>query len=110
MQLHGFADATASEQVVVSTGTGPPTPAALRIADGTAATGLVTTRGWDGTADPDLRATTNEQAIAAAAHGWVWVHVEDARTVRTDPALWEPAVDAVAAADPALSFCDRVRR
>jgi hypothetical protein len=109
VQLHGFADATAREEVVVSTGVGPPTPAAERIAAGIAGTGLCTTRGWDGTADPDLRATTNEQGIAAAAAGWVWAHVELDRTVRTDPARWQPAVDAIAAAEPALSFCDRPR-
>lgn len=109
VQVHGFADATAPEEAVVSTGVGPPTPVAERIADGIAAAGLVTTRSWDGSADPDLRATTNEQGIAAAAEGWVWTHVELDRTVRTDPARWEPAMDAVAAADPALSFCDRPR-
>ncbi|MFL6128743.1 MAG: hypothetical protein ACJ73E_06735 [Mycobacteriales bacterium] len=109
VQIHGFADTTAREQVVVSTGVGPPTATAERIADRIAATGRATTRSWDGTADPDLRATTNEQGIAAAAAGWVWAHIEFDRTVRTDPELWEPAIDAVAAADPALSFCDRPR-
>jgi len=100
VQIHGFADATATEQTVVSTGAGPATLAAVRIADEIAATGLVTTRGWDGTADPDLRALTNEQGIAADANSWVWVHVEYNRTVRTTTALWQPAIDAVAAAIP----------
>jgi hypothetical protein len=109
VQVHGFRDLTAREEAVVSTGIGPPSAVAERIAAGIAGTGLVTTRGWDGTADPDLRATTNEQGIAAAAAGWVWVHVELNRSVRGDPARWEPAVDAVAAADPALPCCDRPR-
>jgi hypothetical protein len=66
VQVHGFADATAPEQVVVSTGSGPVTPAAVRISDEIQATGLVTTRSWDGTADFDLRATGNEQGSSAA--------------------------------------------
>jgi hypothetical protein len=98
VQPHGFADATAPEQVAVSTGTGLPTPAAAAVADAVAATGLVTTRAWDGTADAGLRATRNVQGIDAAAAGRVWLHVEHNRTVRDDEALWHPAVDAVAAA------------
>ena len=46
VQVHGFADATAPEQVVVSTGRGSVTPAAVRISDEIQATGLVTTRSW----------------------------------------------------------------
>ena len=107
VQVHGFADATAPEQVVVSTGSGPVTPAAVRISDEIQATGLVTTRSWDGTADFDLRATGNEQGIAANTNGWVWVHVEHNRTVRDSPALWEPAIDGIAAANPALLAYDR---
>jgi hypothetical protein len=107
VQVHGFADATAAEQVVVSTGAGPVSSAADRIAAEIAATGLVVTRNWDGTADPALRAVTNLQGIAADAAGWVWVHLEYNRTVRADPALWEPAIDAVAAADPGLLARDR---
>jgi len=38
VQIHGFADTTAPEQVAVSTGVGPATPAAVRIADEIAAT------------------------------------------------------------------------
>jgi len=98
VQIHGFADTTAAEQVVVSTGAGPRSPTAVRIADEIAATGLIVTRNWDGTADRDLRAVTNSQGIAAAASGWVWVHLEHNRTVRTEPALWHPAIDAVATA------------
>lgn len=109
VQVHGFADLTAREEAVVSTGIGPPSALAERIADGIAGIVPATTRGWDGTADRDLRATTNEQGIAAAAAGWVWVHVELNRSVRGDPARWEPAMDAVAAADPALPCCDRPR-
>jgi hypothetical protein len=107
VQVHGFADATAPEQVVVSTGSGPVTPAAVRISDEIQATGLVTTRSWDGTADFDLRATGNEQGIAANTNGWVWVHVEHNRTVRDTPALWEPAIDGITAANPALLAYDR---
>jgi len=107
VQVHGFADATAPEQIVVSTGSGPVTPAAVRISDEIQATGLVTTRSWDGTADFDLRATGNEQGIAANTNGWVWVHVEHNRTVRDTPALWEPAIDGIAAANPALLAYDR---
>lgn len=107
VQIHGFRDSTATEQVVVSTGAGPVTPAAVRIADEVATTGLVTTRSWDGTADLDLRATTNEQGIAANAADWVWVHIEHSRTVRNSTALWQPAIDAVAAANPALLAYDR---
>ena len=107
VQIHGFADAAATEQIVVSTGAGAVTPAALRIADEIAATGLVTTRNWDGTADTDLRATTNKQGIAADTNDWVWVHVELNRTVRTTATLWEPAMDAIAAANPSLLAMDR---
>jgi hypothetical protein len=107
IQIHGFDDATAPEQVAVSTGAGPVTPAAVRIADEIAATGLTTTRGWDGTVDPDLLARTNVQTVAADANDWVWVHVEHNRTVRDTPTLWQPAVDAVAAANPALLAYDR---
>src|SRR3954447_7336851 len=101
VQLHGFADDSAPEQIVVSTGAGPVSPAAERIATEIAATGLCVTRSWDGTADPGLRAVTSLQGIAAAREGWVWVHVEHNRTVRADPALWQPAIDAIAASDPA---------
>jgi hypothetical protein len=107
IQIHGFDDDRAPEQIVVSTGAGPVTPAAVRIADEIAAVGLATTRSWDGTADPDLVARTNVQGIAADANGWIWVHVELNRTVRDTPTLWEPAVDAVAAADPTLLAYDR---
>ena len=91
----------------MSTGAGPVSPAAVRIADEIAATGLTTTRGWDGTADPDLLARTNVQTVAADANDWVWVHVEHNRTVRDTPTLWQPAVDAVAAANPSLLAYDR---
>jgi hypothetical protein len=106
-QIHGFADARATEEVVVSTGAGPVTPAAVRIADEITATGLNTTRNWDGTANPNLDATTNEQGIAADANGWVWVHIELNRTVRDTTALWQPAIDAIAAANPTLLAYDR---
>lgn len=107
VQIHGFADAHATEQVVVSTGAGPITPAAVRIADEIATTGLDTTRSWDGTANPNLDATTNEQGIAADANDWIWAHVELNRTVRDSPSLWEPAMDAIAAANPSLLAYDR---
>jgi hypothetical protein len=101
VQIHGFADATATEQVVVSTGsTTVAHPAVTRIADEIAATGLVTTRSWDGTGDTDLLATTNVQATAANSAGWVWAHVEHNNTVRTTAALWQKAIDAIAAANP----------
>lgn len=102
VQIHGFANGTAAEQVVVSTGAGPVSPAAERIATEIAATGLVVTRNWDNAADPELRAGRNQQGIAAGAQGWVWAHLEFNRTVRSDPARWHPAIDAVAAADPGL--------
>ncbi len=98
LQIHGFADATATEQVAVSTGIGPPTSLAVRIADGIAGTGLTISRSWESTIDADLRATANVQGVAAAAAGHVWVHIEHNRTVRTTAELWQPAVDAVAAA------------
>jgi hypothetical protein len=98
VQPHGFADTTAPEQVAVSTGTGLLTSLAAAVADGIAATDLVTTRGWDGTADVGLRATQNAQGIAATEAGWTWVHVEHNRSVRDDETRWHPAVDAVAAA------------
>ena len=107
VQIHGFRNTSAPEQVVVSTGAGPITPAAVRIADEIAATGLDTTRNWDGTASPNLDATTNEQGIAADINGWVWVHVELNRTVRDDTALWHPAIDAIAAANTPLLAYDR---
>lgn len=107
VQVHGFADASATEQVVVSTGAGPVTPAAVRIADEISATGLITTRNWDGTANPGLDATTNQQGIAADTNGWVWAHVELNRTVRDGPALWQPAMDAIAAANTPLVAVDR---
>ena len=93
--------------MVVSTGAGPITPAAVRIADEIAATGVDTTRNWDGTAAPNLDATTNEQGIAADTNGWVWVHVELNRTVRDDTTLWHPAIDAIAAANTPLLAYDR---
>jgi hypothetical protein len=89
---------------VVSTGAGAVTPAAVRIADEIAAVGLTATRSWDGAADPDLRARTNVQGVAADANGWVWVHVEHNRTIRDTPTLWEPAMDAVAGSDPQRAF------
>ena len=107
VQIHGFRNTSAPEQVVVSTGAGPITPAAVRIADEIAATGLDTTRNWDGTAAPNLDATTNEQGIAADTNGWVWVHVELNRTVRDDTTLWHPAIDAIAAANTPLLAYDR---
>jgi hypothetical protein len=106
VQVHGFADSTAREQVAVSTGAGPISPAAVRIADDIEATGLDTSRSWVCT-DPDLRATTNVQGIAARDNDWVWVHIEHNRTVRDTESLWQPAIDAVAAADPALMAFDR---
>jgi hypothetical protein len=98
VQLHGFADTTAAEQVVVSTGSGLVTPPAARIAARIADAGLDTTRGWDGTGPVALRATTNAQGIAAAAAGWPWAHIEHRRSVRADAALWHAAIDAAAAA------------
>ena len=107
VQIHGFADESAREQVVVSTGAGPVTPAAVRIAAGIGATGLRTTRNWERTANTNLDATTNEQGIAAATNGWIWVHVEHNRTVRDDTTLWQPAIDAFAAANMPLLTYDR---
>jgi hypothetical protein len=107
IQIHGFDDDRAPERIVVSTGAGPVTPAAVRIADEIAAIEPSTTRSWDDTADRDLRARTNVQGIAADTNGWIWVHIEHNRTVRDTPALWEPAVDAVAAANPSLLAYDR---
>lgn len=91
----------------MSTGAGPVTPAAVRIADDIAAIGLVTTRNWDGTANPNLDATTNRQGIAADANGWIWVHIELNRTVRNATTLWQPAIDAIAAANLPLLAYDR---
>lgn len=102
LQIHGFADATAPEQVAVSTGAAPVNPAAERIAAAVAGTGLRTTRNWDGTADVDLRATTNRQGIAARDNGWTWAHLEHSHQVRYTTALWQPAIDAVAATHPGL--------
>ncbi len=102
LQIHGFADATAVEQVAVSTGAGPVNPVAERIADAIEGTGLRTSRSWDGTADVDLRATTNRQGIAARDNGWTWAHLEHSHQVRYATALWHPAIDAVAATDPGL--------
>lgn len=102
VQIHGFRNDTAPERVAVSTGAGVQTAAATRIADEIETVVTPTTRNWDGSAHPAIRATTNVQGIAARAQGWVWVHVEHNRTVREDPAIWEPAMDAVAAADPTL--------
>lgn len=105
VQIHGFANSTAPEEVAVSVGVGPLTAVAVRIADEITATGLTTTRIWDGTADFDLRATGNVQGIAAEAGGWVWVHIEHRKSVRDDEAKWHPAIDAVAAANPtALAY------
>lgn len=108
VQIHGFDNNTAPGQdVVVATGIGPATSAAVRLADELSATGLVTTRSWDGSADRDLRATTNVQGIAAAASGWVWIHVEHSRRVRENQELWVPAVDALTAANVPLLALDR---
>jgi hypothetical protein len=108
VQIHGFADDRAPEEVAVSTGVGQVSPAAVRIADGIEGTGRDTTRSWVGTTlDPDLRATKNVQGIAASANDWVWVHVEHARSVRDDAAKWEPSIDAVAAANPTALVYDR---
>ncbi len=107
VQIHGFANSTASEEVAVSVGVGPLTATAVRVADAIAATGLITTRNWDGTADIDLSATKNVQGIAAEAGGWVWVHIEHRKSVRDDEAKWHPAIDAVAAANPAELAYDR---
>jgi hypothetical protein len=107
VQIHGFKNDTAPEEVAVSTGVGPVTPAAARIADGIAATGLDTTRSWEGTVDVDLRATQNVQGKAAAANGWVWVHIEHAKSVRDSEAKWQPSIDAVAAANPTALGFDR---
>jgi hypothetical protein len=107
IQIDGFADTTAPEQVAVSTGTVPAHPAAERIAVDVEATGLRTTRSWDGTIDPNVAAVTNVQGIAAADHDWIWIHLEHNRTVRTDETLWHRAIDAVAAADPGLLARDR---
>ncbi len=107
VQIHGFANSSATEQVVVSTGAGPVTPVAVRIADGIAATGLHTTRNWDHTANPNLDATTNEQGIAADTNRWIWVHVELNRTVRDETTLWQPAMDAITAANMPLLAYDR---
>jgi hypothetical protein len=107
VQIHGFKNDTAPEEVAVSTGVGPATPAAVRIADGIAATDLDTTRSWEGTVDSDLRATQNVQGKAAAANGWVWAHIEHARSVRDNEAKWKPSIDAVAAANPTALGFDR---
>jgi hypothetical protein len=107
VQIHGFRNETAPEEVAVSTGTGSVTPAAVRIADGIAATGLNTTRSWEGTVDVDLRATQNVQGRAAAANGWVWVHIEHAKSVRDSEAVWKPSIDAVAEANPTSLGLDR---
>jgi hypothetical protein len=108
VQIHGFADSTAPEDVAVSTGVAAVTPTAVRIADAIAATGLVTTREWVGRGvDGDLRATTNVQGIAAKENGWVWVHIEHSRSVRDDETKWEPAIDAVAASNPTALAFDR---
>jgi hypothetical protein len=107
VQLHGFADDRAPERIAVSTGAGPVSVAATLIADAVAAVERSTTRSWDNSADPGLRATTNVQGIAADANDWIWVHIEHNRTVRDDPARWEPAMDAVASARPGLAAFDR---
>jgi hypothetical protein len=107
VQIHGFADTTADEEIAVSTGVAPVTATAVRIADGIAATGLHTTRSWIDDVDPDLRARTNVQGIAAGENGWTWVHIESRKSVRDAETAWQPAVDAVAAANPTSSAFER---
>jgi hypothetical protein len=122
IQIHGFADATAPEQAAVSTGAGPVSPAAARIADEIAASGLLTSRSWEAdSVDPDLRAARNVQGIAADLNSWVWVHVEFRHDqVRREPEPGEPrthtdlahAVGALPRGDSAclpISRCNRPR-
>jgi len=108
VQIHGFGDQTAPEEVAVSTGVAAVTPTAVRIADAIEGSGRRTTRSWlPDDVDRDLRATTNVQGIAAKTNGWVWVHVEHRKSVRDDEAQWGPTIDAIAASNPTALAFDR---
>ncbi len=97
VQIHGFADAQGLD-AVVSAGPGLVGVAHERAADAMAAAGLVVARAWlPGSRVPGLDGTTNVQAVAAAAAGVAFVHVETSTTARS--AKRAAILDGLAAAD-----------
>ena len=108
VQIHGFADATAPEQVVVSTGAGPATPAARtdRRRDRRHRAGHDPQLGRHRRPGPARHAPTCRASRPTPTTGSGCTSSTTGPSA-TRPTLWQPAVDAVAAANPSLLAYDR---
>lgn len=96
MQLHGFANSSAPDNdLVVSSGPNLHGPLADRVADRLESGGFTVCRPWV-TRCPGLEATTNAQALWAAAHGGEFVHVEVSRDNRDSEEDRDRVVSALA--------------
>lgn len=95
IQLHGFADASSpGHEVVLSPSVTRAGPEVHRAADLVEGSGLRTCRTWMQECGR-LEGTKNVQGRAAAQHGLPFLHVENSRTVRDDPALRSRVVDSL---------------
>ncbi|GLV86192.1 hypothetical protein Slala03_58810 [Streptomyces lavendulae subsp. lavendulae] len=97
IQLHGFADSSApAVGAVVSTGSGTTAAAdAQRLAEGLEGRGIKPCRAW--AANCRLSGRGNEQGRLAVAYGTRFLHLELARSVRSDAGRLAEVAGAVAA-------------
>lgn len=96
VQLHGFDDASLpGTDVIVSAGAGAPDASCERLADRLAGTGFDVRPAWNGIGGP-LEGRTNSQGLAAAEHGYPFVHLEISRRTRVDPARRETLLGVLA--------------
>jgi hypothetical protein len=95
IQLHGFAnESSPGHDVVLSPSLTRPGTAVRTVADLVESSGLRACRTWRQECGR-LEGTKNVQGRAAAAHGLPFLHVENSRTVRNDPALRAHVVEAL---------------
>ena len=96
LQLHGFADRSSpGHDVLLSPGPIGPTPAARSATRALSSAGF-TVCSARSQGCGRLESTTNVQARTAAAQGVDFLHVENSRTIRDDPAARARLVDVLA--------------
>ncbi len=99
VQLHGFDDASAPHDVVLSPGAGELSAAIRRVGDELVRRGLDVCRQW-GRGCSELSGRTNAQGSAAARDGRLFLHVEMSRSTRRDARRGRHVVESLATVLP----------
>lgn len=94
LQPHGYADTTVPSELVISSGSAPPSALASAVAGDLNVAGFTACL-FDGLKCSELGATTNVQGRTTRAIGADFLHMEMARRLRDDLGRWSAAVEIV---------------